>query len=62
MIDAGKVVRQLELQLDDLQKYANRDELLTLTQEQAKEIIALLKEQETKLTPTAGTNKIPLKW
>ena len=46
MINAGKVVRQLELQLDDLQKYAADDELLILTQGQAKEIIALLKEQE----------------
>ena len=51
MINAEKIIKQLELQLDDLQKYANRDELLTLTQEQAKEIIALLKEQEP-LEPT----------
>ena len=46
MINAGKVVRQLELQLDDLQKYAADGELLTLTQEQAKEMIALLKDQD----------------
>ena len=26
------------------------------------EALALLKEQETKPTPTAGTNEIPLKW
>lgn len=62
MINAEKIIRRLELQLDDLQKYAADGELLTLTQEQAKEIIALLKEQGAKPTPTAGTNEIPLKW
>lgn len=46
MIDTKKVVKGLEIQLDDLQKYADSDEILTLTQEQAKEIVALLKEQE----------------
>lgn len=41
-----KVIEGLEIQLDDLQKYAEADETLMLTQEQAKEILALLKEQE----------------
>ena len=41
-----KVIKGLEIQLDDLQKYTDSDEILTLTQEQAKEIVALLKEQE----------------
>ena len=45
MIDMEKVIKGLETQLDDLQKYADVDETLTLTQEQAKEIIELLKEQ-----------------
>lgn len=47
-MDMDKVIEGLEIQLDDLQKYADADEMLTLTQEQAKEILALLKEQETK--------------
>ena len=46
MPDREKVIRGLEIQLDDLQKYTNADEILTLTQEQAKEIVALLKEQD----------------
>ena len=46
MADIEKVIKGLEIQLDDLQKYADSDEILTLTQEQAKEIIALLKEQD----------------
>ena len=45
-MDREKVIKGLEIQLDDLQKYADSDEILTLTQEQAKEILALLKEQE----------------
>lgn len=48
MTDREKVIKGLEIQLDDLQKYADSDEILTLTQEQAKEIVALLKEQEYK--------------
>jgi len=36
----------LEIQLNDLQKYAGNDQPLTLTQEEAQEIISLLKEQE----------------
>ena len=47
MIDKGKVIYGLEIQLDDLQKYADNDQPLTLTQEQAQEIISLLKEQES---------------
>lgn len=46
MIDREKVIYGLEIQLDDLQKYADNDQPLTLTQEQAQEIISLLKEQE----------------
>ena len=46
MTDREKVIKGLEIQLDDLQKYADSDEILTLTQEQAKEIVALLKEQD----------------
>ena len=47
MIDKGKVIYGLEIQLDDLQKYADNDQPLTLDQEQAQEIISLLKEQES---------------
>lgn len=43
--DREKVIKGIETQLDDLQKYADADETLTLTQEQAKEILELLKEQ-----------------
>lgn len=46
MPDIKKVIKGLEIQLDVLQKYADSDEMLTLTQEQAKEIVVLLKEQE----------------
>ena len=46
MIDREKVVHRLENQLDDLQKYADNDQPLTLTQDQAKDILNLLKEQE----------------
>ena len=46
MIDREKVIHRLEIQLDDLQKYADNDQPLTLTQEQAQEIISLLKEQK----------------
>lgn len=49
MPDREKVIRKLESQLDDLQKYADADEMLTLTQEQAKEILALLKEQKERI-------------
>ena len=49
MIDINKVIKGLETQLDDLQKYADVDETLTLTQEQAKEIIELLKEQQNRI-------------
>ena len=41
-----KIIRGLEIQLEDLQKYADSDQPLLLTQEQAQEIISLLKEQE----------------
>jgi rubrerythrin len=44
--DREKVIHGLEIQLDDLQKYADNDQPLTLTQEQAQEIISLLKEQK----------------
>lgn len=44
-----KVIKRLETQLDYLQKYADADAILTLTQEQAKEIVALLKEQEAEI-------------
>lgn len=47
-MDKEKVIKGLEIQLDDLQKYADSDEMLTLTQEQAKEIVALLKKQEAR--------------
>ena len=43
-----KVINGLEIQLEDLKKYADNDQPLSLTQEQAQEIIALLKEQEPK--------------
>lgn len=46
MPDREKVIKGLECQLDDLKKYADSDEVLTLTQDQAKDILFLLKEQE----------------
>lgn len=49
MTDKEKVIKGLESQLDDLQKYADADEVVTLTQEQAKDICALLKEQESEI-------------
>ena len=48
MTDMEKVIKGLESQLDDLQKYADSDDVLTLTQDQAKDILALLKKQEPK--------------
>lgn len=48
MTDREKVIAGLESQLDDLSKYADADEVLTLTQNQAKDILTLLKEQERK--------------
>lgn len=48
MTDKEKVIAGLESQLDDLSKYADADEVLTLTQNQAKDILALLKEQKAK--------------
>ena len=47
MPDLEKVIKELESQLDDLTKYADADEVLALTQGQAKDILALLKEQES---------------
>lgn len=46
MTEREKVIYGLEIQLEDMQKYADNDQPLTTTQEQAKEIIALLKEKE----------------
>lgn len=43
------VIKGLEAQLDDLHKFADEDEPLTLTQERAKEILELLKEQEERI-------------
>ena len=40
-----KIINGLEIQLEDLKKYADNDQPLSLTQEQAQEIIAILKEQ-----------------
>ena len=48
MLDQEKVIKGLENQLEDLKKYADNDQPLSLTQEQAQEIISLLKEQEEK--------------
>ncbi len=47
-MDAKKVINGLEIQLEDLQKYADNDQPLSLTQEQAQKIISLLKEQEVR--------------
>lgn len=44
-----KIIAGLESQLDDLSKYADADEVLTLTQGQAKDILAQLKEQEPRV-------------
>lgn len=49
MTDREKVIAGLESQLDDLSKYADADEVLTLTQGQAKDILAQLKEQEPRV-------------
>lgn len=49
MPDREKVIKELESQLDDLTKYADADEVLALTQGQAKDILALLKEQEPRV-------------
>lgn len=49
MNDLDKVIKGLESQLDDLSKYADADEVLTLTQNQAKDLLALLKEQEEEI-------------
>ena len=46
MIDRENVIKGLEIQLEDLKKYADNDQPLSLTQERAQEIIPLLKEQE----------------
>jgi hypothetical protein len=46
MADRENIIKGLEIQIDDLQKYTDDSELLTLTQEQANEILAMLKEQE----------------
>ena len=46
MLDQEKVIKGLENQLEDLKKYADNDQPLSLTQEQAQEIISLLKEHE----------------
>ena len=43
------VIKGLEAQLDDLHKFADEDQPLALTQEQAKEILKLLKEQEERI-------------
>lgn len=48
MANIEKVIKGLESQLDDLSKYADEDELLTLTQEQAREIVTLLKGQKVR--------------
>lgn len=45
MNDKEKIIQGLEIQLDDLQKYADANETLSLTQEQAKKILSVLKEQ-----------------
>ena len=45
-IELKKVIKGLESQLDDLSKYADADEVLTLTQDQAKDILNLLKRLE----------------
>ena len=49
MTDREKIIAGLESQLDDLSKYADADEVLTLTQGQAKDILAQLKEQEPRV-------------
>lgn len=44
MNDSEKIIKGLESQLDDLSQYADSDEVLTLTQDQAKDILSMLKE------------------
>ena len=59
MIDLEKVIAGLESQLDDLSKYADVDEVLTLTQGQVKDLLALLKEQEP-VEPSVGDSNEPV--
>ena len=49
MADRENVISGLEIQLEDLKKYADNDQPLSLTQERAQEIIAMLKEQEQEI-------------
>ena len=49
MVNRENVIKELECQLDDLKKYADDDEVVTLTQHRAKDILALLKEQKAKI-------------
>ena len=59
MADRETVMSWLEgLSQDDWRAYHSDSEVAEI----AKAALALLKEQEAKSTPTAGTNKIPLKW
>ena len=57
------VIKGLETQLDDLRKFADENEPLTLTQERAKEILELLKEQEEiELCDRCGRRRLKSSW
>lgn len=46
MTEGDEIIKGLESQIDDLEKYADADDVVTLIQRQAKDIVALLKEHE----------------
>lgn len=52
MANLQKTIKGIETQLDDLRKFADKDQPLTLTQEQAKEILELLKSKQAEIEPS----------
>ena len=59
MADRETVMSWLEgLSQDDWRAYHSDSEVAEI----AKAALALMKQQEARSTPTAGTNEIPLKW
>ena len=49
MAEINKIIEGLESQFYDLQKFADEDQPLALTQEQANEILELLKSQQAEI-------------
>ena len=60
MTDREKVIKEFEHLLNAAK--GNYQDFVDLTVDGGEEVLALLKEQDAKSTPTAGTNEIPLKW